>query len=135
MCVRLLFVTFNKDAKQGDPTSVPMARNFSNIWHKFGNYDETNTIMVSPFENKVEDFTRNDLILPNYSPKEGEIDFMGDKHLGWTFNYLGWLASMEENMGADVRMLMEAFSYEAYLMRSTQSTKYDRAKYSDSTIF
>ena len=51
--------------------------------------------MVSNYFNKIEEFQRNDLILPLYDPKFGKTDFLDDKHLIWVYKYLDFLASME----------------------------------------
>ena len=95
-----------------------MARNFSGIWSKFAQYDETNTLMISPFSNTIEEFQRNDLLIPNYSPLAGsETDLVADTHLGYTEDYIKFLAAMEETLGSDMRKLMEAFPYESFLTR------------------
>ena len=51
--------------------------------------------MISNYLNYYEDFHRNDLILPLYDPRLGKTDFLDDKHLNWTFEYLKFLASLE----------------------------------------
>ena len=95
-----------------------MERNFSGIWSKFSQYDESNTLMISPFSNEIEEFQRNDLIIPNYSPLAGsETDLVADTHLGWVEDYIKFLAAMEETLGTDMRKLMEAYPYETYLAR------------------
>ena len=51
--------------------------------------------MVSNYFNALDEFHRNDLILPYYDPKFGKTDFLDDKHLIWLYQYLGFMASME----------------------------------------
>ena len=51
--------------------------------------------MVSNYFNAIDDYHRNDLVLPLYDPKMGKTDFLDDKHLAWTYNYLGFLAGLE----------------------------------------
>ena len=70
-------------------------RNFTPVWQKFQQYSEENTIMVSNYFNAIDDYHRNDLVLPLYDPKMGKTDFLDDKHLAWTYNYLGFLAGLE----------------------------------------
>ena len=38
-----------------------------------------------------------------YDPVKGSTDFLDDKHLAWTFNYLDMLASLELTVGEDMR--------------------------------
>ena len=73
---RLLFVTFTKRAEKDTAPdenikAIEIPRNFSNIWQKFPQYDETNTLMISNFYNLEQEFRRNDLVLPLFHPKHG----------------------------------------------------------------
>ena len=71
---------------------IELQRNYTNIWQKYPQYDETNTLMISNFYNLEEEFRRNDLVLPQYHPKLGQTDFLDDKHLAWTAGYIAYLA-------------------------------------------
>ena len=51
--------------------------------------------MISNYFNSIDDFSRNDLILPLYDPRLGKTDFLDDKHMVWTHSYLNFLASLE----------------------------------------
>ena len=94
---------FNKEARnlsdlqamRADRSFGGFQRNFTPVWQKFQQYSEENTIMVSNYFNAIDDYHRNDLVLPLYDPKMGKTDFLDDKHLAWTYNYLGFLASLE----------------------------------------
>ena len=35
---------------------VPLSKNLANIWAKYPQYNETNTVMISNFYNEIEDF-------------------------------------------------------------------------------
>ena len=87
--------------------------------------------MVSNFYNEVEDFQRNDLILPEFDPKMGRTDFLGDMHLNNAYNYLQFILSLEKTIGSDVRMRMEGYSYEQYCQRINKSLRYDSNKHKD----
>ena len=71
-------------------------RNFTPVWQKFSQYDETNTLMISNYYNNVDEFARNDLILPFYHPRLGKTDFLDDKHMVWLHSYLSFIASLED---------------------------------------
>ena len=94
------------------PESKPMARNYSGIWAKYSQYNESNTLMVSNHMNLIEDFQRNDLVLPTFHPTKGTTDFMDDKHLAWAKRYIDMCSSMETTIGPDVRKQMELMRYE-----------------------
>jgi hypothetical protein len=59
--------------------------------------------MVSNFYNQLDDFQRNDIVIPIFDPKVGKTDFLDDKYMSWTFNYLNMLASLENTVGPDIR--------------------------------
>ena len=130
---RLLFVTYTARGER-DATSdrsvkpIEIARNYTNIWQKYPQYDETNTLMISNFYNLEEEFRRNDLVLPQFHPRLGQTDFLDDKHLAWTTGYINYLASLELTLGEDVRACMEHLPYENYLRKVTRSMSYDSYK-------
>lgn len=69
-----------------DPNQIrpfPMVRNLANIWAKYPQYSEENTLMISNFYNEIEDFQRNDIVLPEFNPKIGKTDFLDDLHLNY----------------------------------------------------
>ena len=118
-----MFVTFTDRDKEViapefyDPNQVkpaPLARNLANIWAKYPQYSEENTLMVSNFYNEVEDFQRNDIVIPQFDPKSGRTDFLDDLHLDYLHQYLRFLISLESIVGVDVRMRMEGYNYEQY---------------------
>ena len=42
-----------------DPFNIrpfPMTRNLGNVWSKYPQYNEENTVMISPFYNAIPDF-------------------------------------------------------------------------------
>ena len=59
--------------------------------------------MISNFNNRIEDFQSNDIVLPAFNPKVGSTDFSDDKHLQWLYNYLNFLESLEIQAVDDVR--------------------------------
>ena len=80
-----------------------MQRNYASIWQKYTQYNDSNTLMISPHYNLIEDYQRNDLILPLYDPLQGQSDFLDDKHLAWGMKYLSVLAGLETTIGEDMR--------------------------------
>ena len=122
---RLLFATFTKRAEKDTAPdenikAIEIPRNFSNIWQKFPQYDETNTLMISNFYNLEQEFRRNDLVLPLFHPKLGQTDFLDDKHLGWTMNYIKYLQTLEVSVSDDIRQCMEHMSYPNYIRNLTR---------------
>ena len=110
-------------------------RNLANIWSKYPQYSENNTLMVSTKYNGIEDFQRNDIVIPEFHPKSGRTDFLDDKHLNYVHSYLKFLLSLENIVGEDVRMRMEAYNYESYCQRITKSIKVDSHRHTDETYF
>jgi hypothetical protein len=92
-------------AAQTNKSVVPIAmeRNFSSIWHKFPQYNDENTLMISNFYNQIADYNSNDIVLPTFDPVNGTADFLDDKHLKWMADYLTVLESVEHKVGPDVR--------------------------------
>lgn len=68
--------------------------------------------MISSFYNDIEDFQRNDLVLPMFDPVKGNTDVLDDKNLTWARNYIKMLASLEQTIGEDMRQQMEALSFD-----------------------
>ena len=62
-----------------------MSRNLSSIFSRYPQYDETSTIVISNFFNQLEDYQRNDIVLPEYNPKMGKTDFIDDKHMFYLY--------------------------------------------------
>ena len=108
---------YNKDSQE--LSSQPMERNYQAIWDKYSQYDETNTLMVSNHYNLIDEFRRNDLVLPEFSPLTGN-DFYDDKYLLWTKQYITMLGAFEDVVSDDVRIQMEALTFEMFLKRTTR---------------
>lgn len=111
-----------------------MERNYSKIWQKYTQYSESNTIMVSNFYNKIEDYQRNDLVIPEFSPT-GTTDLLSDIHLAWVPKYLHMIAAIEGRHTDDMRRQMEMISYKEFLKRSTKSLNPDRAQYGQTELW
>ena len=92
-----------------------MSRNLSSVFQRYAHYDETNTIVISIYYNTLEDFQRNDLIIPEYHPRLGKTDFADDKHMYYLYKYVRFLLSLDRAIGVDVRHKMEAYSYDTFL--------------------
>jgi len=141
--IRLLFVTYTdrnkvKNADFEDPHKIcplPMARNLANIWAKYPQYSEENTVLISNFFNEIEDFQRNDIVLPVFAPKVGRTDFLDDMHLDYAHSYLRFMLSLDGAVGPDVRMRMEAYGYEQYCQRINKNLKYDSRRDPQSDYF
>lgn len=92
-----------------------MSRNLASVYARYAQYDETNTIVVSNFYNSIEDFQRNDLVIPEYHPRLGKTDFADDRHMFYLYKYLRFLMSLDNAIGVDVRHKMEAYTYETFI--------------------
>ena len=112
-----------------------MVRNLANIWAKYPQYDETNTLMISNFYNQVEDFQRNDIVIPEFDPVRGRTDFLDDLHMSYVGQYVKFLLSLENIVGPDIRNRMEGFSYEQYCQRVNKNLKYDSRKGQEEDMF
>lgn len=121
ICCRLLFVSFTNRENLGkssafendmDTKPIPLARNLSSIYAKYPHYDASNSMVISNFSNELEDFQRNDLVIPEYNPLVGKTDFLDDKHLRYLSSYLKFLFSLDKTISPDIRNKMEAYSYE-----------------------
>mmetsp|Transcript_37463 Transcript_37463/g.57370 ORF Transcript_37463/g.57370 Transcript_37463/m.57370 type:complete len:152 (-) Transcript_37463:1238-1693(-) len=115
---QLLFITYQDSMEAGAEDSElepqPVNRNLANIWSRYQQYNEENTLVVSNFYNQIEDFQRNDIILPRFHPKEGSTDFEDDHHMRFLSEYLSFVISLGGVAGKDVRMRMEGFNYEQF---------------------
>lgn len=109
---------YNKDTQ--DLGSKPMERNYQAIWQKYTQYDETNTLMVSNHYNQIEEFKRNDLVIPEFSPNTGN-DFFDDKYLLWAKQYITMLGAFDDVISDDVRVQMEALTFEMFIKRTTRN--------------
>ena len=106
-----------------------MSRNLSSVFARYPHFDESNTVVVSNFYNSVEDFQRNDLVIPEYHPRLGKTDFSDDRHMFYLYKYLRFLMSLDQAIGVDVRHKMEAYSYETFIQKLTKSVRYDSYSY------
>lgn len=136
----MLFVSFtNREAiskgdlaksDEHDIKPFPLARNLSQIYAKYPQYDEASTIMVSNHHNLLEDYQRNDILVPEFHPKMGKTDFLDDKHLFYFHKYLRFMFSLDHAVGVDIRNRMEAFPYDTFIQKLTKSVRYDSYAYS-----
>mmetsp|Transcript_1618 Transcript_1618/g.2862 ORF Transcript_1618/g.2862 Transcript_1618/m.2862 type:complete len:134 (+) Transcript_1618:358-759(+) len=113
----------------------PVSRNLANIWAKYPQYQEENTIVVSNFYNLIEDFQRNDIVIPTYDPKLGSTDFLDDMHLTYFVQYLSLVQSLDATVGHDIRMRMEGLGYDQFCQRITKSLRADQRKHQQDEIF
>jgi len=95
----LKFVLFTprKAPKQALLDPEPIERDLKLIWDKHPEYDENNTVVISNFDNKIEDYRDNDLIIPRYHPTEGTTHFTMDAHLYYIYEYFLVLNSLKES--------------------------------------
>jgi len=95
----LKFVLFTpkKYSNQNDIDPVPIERDLKIIWDKHPQYDETNTVVISNFENKIEEYRDNDIIIPQLHPTLGTTYFTMDAHLYYIYEYFLVLNSLKDN--------------------------------------
>ena len=89
--------------------------------------------MISNHYNQIEDFQRNDVILPEYHPKMSSTDFNDDRHMFYLHKYLKFIQSVETTVGFDVRSRIEAAKYETFIQKMTKSVRYDSYSYSNAS--
>ena len=114
---QLLFVTLTGDSSN--------SKNLANIWAKFPQFSEQNTVVLSHAYNDIVDFQRNDIVLPQFEPKLGRTDFLGDSHLSWVSQYLRFILTLEQTVSPDVRIRMEAFGYDDFCRRINKKLRYE----------
>jgi len=132
---QLLFVSFDptrSSSEEDDMRSQPMSRNLSSVFQRYPHFDETNTLMVSNHHNLVEEFQRNDIVIPEYHPRLGRTDFADDRHMFYLHKYVRFLLSLDTAVGTDVRQKMQAYSYSSFIQKLTKSVRYDSYSYSRS---
>jgi len=108
-----------------DIEPLPIGRNLDSIFEKYRDYNEKNTVVISNFTNPIGDFQRNDLVIPKFDPKLGRTDFLDDKHMSYVHGYIKFLFALDQTVGDDVRVKMEASSYRHYIKRLTKSLRVD----------
>ncbi len=92
----LKFVLFTpkKTPNQNSLDPEPIERDLKIIFDKHPEYDETNTVVISNHENKLEEFRDNDIIIPQYHPN-GSTHFTMDSHLYYVYEYFLVLNSLK----------------------------------------
>lgn len=86
-------------------------------------------MVISNHHNLIEEFQRNDVVLPEYHPKMGNTDFLDDKHMFYFFRYLKFIQSIEATISTDIRSRMESLPYETFIQRITRQVRYDSYNY------
>ena len=109
---------------------VPLARDLGSIFQKYPLYDETNTAIVSLFENTHESFKHNDIVLPLFDPIVGRTDFIDDRHMMYFKQYIQALFAMDGYVGMDIRDKLKAFSYDKLNVKTAMKIRYDSYAYS-----
>ena len=102
----------------------PMERNFTNVWMKFPMYTSENTLMISNYHNKIDEYHGNDIVLPVFDPRKGKTDMMDDKHLMWLYQYVNFLEGMNA-MYTDVKSQTSLISYPFFLKRINKTNRYE----------
>ena len=113
----------------------PMERNLANVWHKYPQYSEENTLLVSPFYNQISDFQRNDVVIPEFDPVTGKTDFHSDLHLEYLHQYLQFIVSLESIVGKDVRMRLDGYGYVQFCQRINKNLRFDSHRYDNSSDY
>ena len=96
----LLFILATNRGLYGDhPEHVPIKirKDMDGIYNRFPGYSSSNTIVTTILPNLVDQHTRNDLIVPEYSPSNP--DLMHDPGLTPLSKYLHGLVMIKNESG------------------------------------
>lgn len=87
-------------------------------------------MLVSNYNNLLEDYQRNDIVIPQYDPLLGKTDFLDDKHMFYLHKYIRFLMSLDHAVGLDIRSKMDSFPYDSFIQKMTKSVRYDSYSFS-----
>lgn len=136
----LKFVLFTprKYPHQNSIDPEPIERDLKLIFDKHPEYDESNTVVISNYPNKLEEYRDNDIIIPKYHPSEGSTYFTMDAHMYFIYEYFLVLNSLKSNstgsIGFDIRELMKQLRYDRYIKIRAGSTSPDKFKWDHSNF-
>ena len=108
----------------------PIKRDLGLVFDKYSLYNMENTVMISNFQNEIEEYRTNDIIIPYYHPLKGKTDFVDDKHMSYLEKYMMGLSAMDSYAGKDVRNKLSAINYNRFVQKFTSKTRYDSYDYS-----
>ena len=72
--------------------------------------------------------------MPIFHPRHGKVDFLGDRSLGFLLEYIKFLQVVESQIGEDMRMQLEAVSYEQFLKKYTNMANAQSGLFRDDEI-
>ena len=64
-------------------------------------------------------------MIPQFDPIFGKTDFLSDTHSNFLYEYLNFIKTLDKSIGSDIRIRMEAMTYEKYIQRITKKIRYD----------
>jgi hypothetical protein len=93
----LKFVLFTprKHPNENSLDTEQIERDLNIIFDKNKEYDENNTIIISNYENKIEKYLDNDLIVPKFHPTMGSTHFTMDGYMYYLYEYLMMMISLK----------------------------------------
>ena len=53
--------------------------------------------------------------MPLFEPRFGKTDFLNDMHMTYIYEYMKFIKTLDKTVGGDIRIRMEAISYEKYI--------------------
>lgn len=93
--LKFILFTPRKHPNENSLETEKIERDLKIIFDKNKEYDETNTIIISNHENKIEEYMDNDLIIPKFHPTMGATHFTMDGYMYYLYEYLMMMISLK----------------------------------------
>ena len=113
-------VEINREA-MSQISSFPIERNLGGVFEKFNQYSPANTVVISPFQNLMEAYAENDILLKYYSPQAQGYKFIADFDLVVLSNYIETLKDqIEKKKCEDLRPFLSSLRLSYATQRYTE---------------
>ena len=95
--LKLVLFSPKKYPNANDLNPEPIERDLKIIFDKHPQYDESNTVVITNFPNKLEEYRDNEIVIPRYHPTLGSTHFTMDAHMYYIYEYFMILNSLKSN--------------------------------------
>jgi hypothetical protein len=103
--------------------TIPIKRDLSQIFAKFNQFDQSNTLIVTTHSNLIDKYKPNDLIIPRYSLQAQGAKFDVDAGMSALAKYLVGISQvMHKKKIDDVRTLVAVKSVQTLFDRVSHNT-------------
>lgn len=85
-------------------------RNLQPVFKHFPQFDETNTIVVGPFENEAKDYKPNDMVLDHWDIMKHPLKYNDDVFVNAFVQYIKGVHKSHNTRGSDVRGFLAKYS-------------------------